>query len=170
MSQPVDHPRRVPRAGRAPVGTGTHAPAERVSAKPTAVSPVAERPPRAPRRSRKEQRRHARVVIRKLGPWSVFKMSVIFYVCVMLIMLGAGVILYGMLSAMGLIDSLEDLANELGFGPGFTVHGDWLFVRGMWYGVALVVVGSIVNVFVAFLYNLISDLVGGVEVTLAERR
>ncbi|HEU4354164.1 MAG TPA: DUF3566 domain-containing protein [Actinomycetota bacterium] len=141
-----------------------------VTEKPGSVAPVAERPPKPPKSSRKEQRRHARVVVRKVGPWSVFKMSVIFYVCVMLVMLGAGVILFGMLSAMGLIDSLEDLANELGFGPGFTVHGDWLFVRGLWYGVALVVVGSIINVFVAFLYNLISDLVGGVEVTLTERR
>lgn len=170
MSQPVEHPRRTPRAGRTPVATGADAPTGPVSEKPTPVSPVAERRPKAPRPSRKEQRRHARVVIRKVGPWSVFKMSVIFYVCVMLVLLGAGVILYGMLSAMGLIDSLEDLANELGFGPGFTVHGDWLFIRGIWYGVALVVVGSIINVFVAFLYNLISDLVGGVEVTLTERR
>jgi len=84
------------------------------------------------------------VVVRKVGPWSVFKMSVIFYVCVMLVLLGAGRHPVRMLSAMGLIDSLEDLANELGFGPGFTVHGDWLFIRGLWYGVALVVVGSVI--------------------------
>ena len=30
-------------------------------------------------------------------------------------------------------------------------------------------VWSVINVFVAFLYNLISDIVGGVEVTLAEK-
>ena len=34
----------------------------------------------------------------------------------------------------------------------------------------MVVVWSLINVFVAFLYNLISDLVGGIEITLAERR
>jgi hypothetical protein len=34
----------------------------------------------------------------------------------------------------------------------------------------MVVVWSLINVFVVFLYNLISDLVGGVEITLAERR
>jgi hypothetical protein len=32
-----------------------------------------------------------------------------------------------------------------------------------------VVVWSVINVFVAMLYNLISDIIGGVEVTLAER-
>jgi hypothetical protein len=170
MSQPVEQPRRPPRAGRAPAAADADASTGPVSDRPAPVGPVRARPAKAPKPTRKEQRRHARVVIRKVGPWSVFRMSVIFYFCVMLVLLGAGVILFGMLSAMGLIDSLEDLADELGFGPGFTVHGDWLFVRGMWYGLALVVVGSIVNVFVAFLYNLISDLVGGVEVTLSERR
>ena len=34
----------------------------------------------------------------------------------------------------------------------------------------MVVFGAVVNLFVAFLYNLISNFVGGVEVTLAERR
>ncbi len=34
----------------------------------------------------------------------------------------------------------------------------------------MVVVWSLINVFVAVLYNLIADLVGGIEVTLAERR
>ena len=41
----------------------------------------------------------------------------------------------------------------------------WLFVagcgRGRWSGL---------TVFVALLYNLISDILGGVEVTLAEKR
>ena len=30
-------------------------------------------------------------------------------------------------------------------------------------------VWSVINVFVAFLYNLISDIVGGIDVTLAEK-
>ena len=96
-------------------------------------------------------------------------MSVIFYVCVMLVMLGAGVILFGMLSAMGLIDSSRTWPTNWASSPDspFTVILG-CSSRGL-YGVALVVVGSIINVFVAFLYNLISDLVGGIEVTLAER-
>jgi hypothetical protein len=34
----------------------------------------------------------------------------------------------------------------------------------------MVVLWTLINVFVAFLYNLISDIVGGIEVTLSERR
>jgi hypothetical protein len=32
------------------------------------------------------------------------------------------------------------------------------------------VIGSALSVFIAILYNLISDLIGGIEVTLVERR
>ena len=37
-------------------------------------------------------------------------------------------------------------------------------------GCVFTVVWSVINVFIAFLYNLISDIVGGIEVTLAEKR
>ena len=42
----------------------------------------------------------------------------------------------------------------------------WLFIGGC-VGVAI---WSCINVFVAIMYNLISDIVGGIEVTLADRR
>ena len=42
----------------------------------------------------------------------------------------------------------------------------WLLLAGL----GNVIVWSLVNVFVAFLYNLISDVVGGIEVTLAQKR
>jgi len=36
-------------------------------------------------------------------------------------------------------------------------------------GLAMVLIWSLINLFIAFLYNLISDVIGGIEVTLAER-
>jgi len=109
-------------------------------------------------------------VIRKISPWSVFKMSVIFYLCVMLVLLGAGMILYGMLGAIGALDSTTRLIRDLFAEETFVINGGWLFSRGLMFGLLMVVVWSLINVFVVFLYNLISDLVGGVEITLAERR
>jgi hypothetical protein len=110
------------------------------------------------------------VVVRKVGPWSVFKLSLVFYFCVMLVLLGAGIILYGMLGAIGALDSTTRLIRDLFADETFVINGRWLFSRGLTIGLVLVVVWSLINVFIAFLYNLISDLVGGVEVTLAERR
>jgi Transmembrane domain of unknown function (DUF3566) len=147
---------------------------------PTAVTPPTPTPTpqqqQAARRSVRGAPRRTRVVVRKVGPWSVLKFSLLFYFCVMLIVYFALMIIYSILSAVGAIDSLGRLlgyvfatGNDNGpqavvirFGSVFS----WLFLIGL----ANVVLWSLINVFVAFLYNLISDVVGGVEVTLAEKR
>ena len=130
------------------------------------------RPPRmrsAPRRTR--------VVVRKVGPLSVLKFSLLFYLCLMLIVLFAMVIVYGVLAAAGAIDSLETVLGYV-FGTGTTstggaepieIDGGSLFMWGLFGGLTFVAVWSVINVFIAMLYNLISDIIGGVEVTLAER-
>jgi hypothetical protein len=152
-------------------------PVERTPSDQTSATAVPERPsgtppPPAPatRERHKVKRRHARVMVRKVAPWSVFKVSLIFYACVVLVLLGAMVILYGMLGAIGALDSVTRLIRDLFADQTFVINGNWLFSRGLAVGLVMVVVWSLINVFVAFLYNLISDLVGGVEVTLAERR
>lgn len=122
------------------------------------------------RRFRRPRSRQARVVIRKVGPWSVLKFSLLFYLCVMAVILGALVILYGVLGAIGALDSVTELIRDLFGDQRFEIQGDWLFSRGLMIGLGMVVLWTLINVFVAFLYNLISDVVGGIEVTLSERR
>jgi Transmembrane domain of unknown function (DUF3566) len=139
------------------------------------------RPPAQTRLPRRGVRR-TRVEIRRVGPFSVLKFSMIFYFCVFLVIYLALAIIWAILSASGVIDSLEVLLGsifpatsptgeistrgappiEIDSGQLFT----WLFVAGC-IGVA---VWSVINVFVAVMYNLISDIVGGIEVTLADRR
>ena len=125
------------------------------------------------KRSRKwgrKRTRQARVVIRKVGPWSVLKVSFFFYLCIMAVIVGAFVILYGVLGAIGALDSMTRLIRDLFADQTFEIHGDWLFSRGLMVGLGMVVLWTLINVFVAFLYNLISDIVGGIEVTLTERK
>jgi hypothetical protein len=116
--------------------------------------------------------RRAQVVVRRVSPWSVLKFSLLFYFCLMLVFLFALIILYWVLGAIGVIDSVSHTLSELGFGPrtGFRFHGEWIFSRLFLIGLVGVVVWSLVNMFVAILYNLVSDVVGGVQITLAERR
>jgi hypothetical protein len=135
----------------------------------TVAEPVA--PPAAPPRGSVRRRaRQTRVVLRKVGPWSVFKFSLLFYFCVMLVILLALGMLYAILGAVGAIDSVTRLARDLFADPSFQINGGWVFTRLSVIGLAMVVVWSLINVFVVFLYNLISDVVGGIEVTLTERR
>jgi len=132
--------------------------------------PAPQEPARAGRGHRRKAR-HARVVVRKVGPWSVLKISFLFYMCVMAVIMGALVILYGLLGAIGALGSLRSLIQDL-FYPGlsFQIDGGWLFTRGLAIGLGMVVVWTLINVFVAFLYNLLADVVGGIEITLSERR
>jgi hypothetical protein len=141
--------------------------------------------PRVATRLPRRGARRTRVEIRRLGPFSVLKFSLIFYFCVFLVIYLALAIIWAILSASGVIHSLEQLLGdvfpsgsgisptnqlstkgspplEINTGQVFT----WLFVAGC----VGVVVWSFINVFVAVIYNLISDIVGGVEVTLADRR
>jgi len=132
---------------------------------PAAVRAERRRPQRTELRSRQ-----ARVVVRKLGPWSVLKISFLFYLCVMLVIVGAMMILYAILGAIGALDSLTRLIRDLFADQSFRINGGWLFSRGLAIGFGMVVLWTLVNVFVVFLYNLLSDIVGGIEVTLSERR
>ena len=129
--------------------------------------------------------RRTRVEVRRVGPLSVLKFSLIFYFCVFLVIYLALAIIWAILSASGVIDSLEELLGTIfpsgsGLSPTKQISTGrpqpiaidtgqvftWLFFAGC-VGVAI---WSLINVFVAVMYNLISDIVGGVEVTLADRR
>jgi hypothetical protein len=142
------------------------------------------RPPVETRLPRRGVRR-TRVEVRRVGPFSVLKFSLIFYFCIFLVVYLSLAIIWGILSASGAIDSLEQLlgvifpsgaaqspTGELSTGaapPLEIVTGQlftWLFIGGC----VGVVIWSCINVFIAVMYNLISDIVGGVEVTLADRR
>ena len=114
--------------------------------------------------------RRTRVVIRRVEPWSVLKFSLLFYFCLMLVFLLAFLILYWMLGLLGVLDSTADLLGGLLGDKSFRINGAWIFSRLFLMGLIGVVIWSVVNLFVSVLYNLISDLVGGIQVTLGERR
>jgi hypothetical protein len=142
---------------------------------------------RAPAQTRLPKRgaRRTRVEIRRVGPVSVLKFSLIFYFCVFLVVYLALAIIWVILSASGVIDSLEQLLGTIfpsGAGisptdqvstrgaPPIQIDTGQLFTWLFFAGCVGVVIWSFINVFVAVMYNLISDIVGGVEVTLADRR
>ena len=121
-------------------------------------------------------------MMKRIGPWSVFKYSLLFYFCVLIVLLIAGTILYNILGAIGVIDSITKSVDTLLYQSQqssttgttapqiFHINGFWLLSRAFAVGLVMVVFWSLVKLLVTFMYNLISDLVGGIEVTLTERR
>lgn len=112
--------------------------------------------------------RQTRLVLRKISPWTVFRFSILFYFALMVVMLVAGTILYFLLSLVGILDSITNLIRDLFADRAFSISGLWLFVRGVGLGLVSVVGWSVVNLFGALLYNVIADLVGGIEVSLGD--
>jgi Transmembrane domain of unknown function (DUF3566) len=113
--------------------------------------------------------RRAQVVLHRINAWTVLRVSLLFYFCVMVILVFALSILYWMLGSMGVLTNVSDLlANIFAQDKSYAIDGGWLFVRALVVGAGWVVVWSLVNMFLALLYNLISDVVGGIKITLAE--
>jgi hypothetical protein len=126
------------------------------------------------RLSRREQKqlgrlraRKVRRVVRHIEPWSVFKLSLLFYICLYITLEVAGLLLWNLAVSAGTIDNIIDFVNDLGGGE-LTIDGSVIFRASVIAGGVLVIAGSLFNVLLAVLFNLISDLVGGIRVTVIE--
>jgi hypothetical protein len=126
----------------------------------------------ASRQELRAQARRTRVVVRHVGPVSVLKLSLIFYFCVWLIVYFGLMIAFGIASSLGVVDKTAQFWGKLfsDAGENFTINGNWIFTRLFLIGSGMVAVAALLNLIVTFLYNLISDVVGGLEVTLSEKR
>jgi uncharacterized membrane protein len=140
-------------------------------AKPTFE--VWERDEPATERGRGPAPRRVRVAIRRVSPLSVLKVSLVFYFCMMLVILVGFGILYAVLSAAGILDSIAELLTGVGFGDAqgdFELNTGYIFRTLFLVGMVSTALWAAFTVFVAFLYNLIADLLGGIEVSLVEKR
>jgi hypothetical protein len=118
--------------------------------------------------------RRARLQLRHIDTWSALKISLVLSIALFFIWMVAVGVLYGVLSALGVFDTLNELFGQLGSASGSEVAGD-VVTPGVVFGGAAVI-GAINIVLLTalctvgtFIYNLCSDLVGGLELTLSER-
>jgi hypothetical protein len=185
------------------------------------------RPAGAPRKGRVRARKVRRIV-RHIEPWSVLKISVLFFISLFVILCVASAVLWNAARSAGTIDSVESFITSLGFGNcediegaettpsttsttvagpvdqldpesspdstvveppddastlpdedgdcaegqvlvgGFEFEDQRIFQAFLLGGVVLVLAGSAGAVVMALLFNLISDLTGGVRVTVLE--
>ncbi len=231
-----------PTSGTATSGTPIfHGEVERVAATTTGL-PVTAHPPEArspqgaaapggaPPRAGMVRARKVHRVLRHIEPWSVLKLSVLFYAALFLIVCVASGLLWGAARASGTIDNVESFVTSVGgFGncepingeasvtastvpaatssdevdqldaagpesagpdpgaPGAATPGDEdgcregerlvgqfrfedarIFLALGLAGIVLVLAGSAANVVMVLLFNLMSDLTGGVRVTVLE--
>ena len=106
-------------------------------------------------------------IIRDIDPWSVFKVGLVFHFVAYLIMLVALVLLWSVASATGTIDNIQQFMKSFGW-ESFEFKGGQLFVNVMILGLLGVVLATALWVLAVTIFNLITDLVGGIRVTVLE--
>lgn len=171
-----------PGAGRRPASTGAagavaSAPAVPAPSPPaTAPSPVTgwadhvtavsaspglRRPGRTPR-----VRRVTRV-LRHVDPWSMFKVALVFSLVGYLVVLTSGVLLWQVADSTGTLDNVERWFTQFGWET-FELHGDEIFRNAWIIGLFAAVACTGGLVLAATVFNLVSDIVGGIRVTVLE--
>ena len=118
--------------------------------------------------------RRARLQLRHIDTWSALKISLVLSIALFFIWMVAVGVLYGVLNALGVFETLNDLFGQVGSVSGNEATGD-VITPGVVFGGAAII-GAINIVLLTalctvgtFIYNLCSDLVGGLEITLSER-
>jgi len=174
----VPSPAGSPASGQQPVSATQSIPTGGVRAQSASAGPagpgVAARPRgkgggkggRGPRR--------ARLQLRHIDTWSAFKISFVLAVALFFIWMVAIGILYGVLSGLGVFNTLNDLFGQLGSASGSKSTSN-VITPGIVLGGAAVI--GAINIILmtalctvgTFIYNMCADLVGGLEVTLSER-
>lgn len=129
---------------------------------------------RKPRRVRVPKARRMRLSIVKFDPWSVAKVSFMLGIANGIIQVVCATILWWMLDAIGVFDKVSSLVNSTGLTgkTGFNVSA----ILSMGQVVSAVTIFAIfelvliviIAVVCAFLYNVVSSLVGGLHVVLGD--
>ncbi|MCW2566329.1 MAG: hypothetical protein JWN54_426, partial [Mycobacterium sp.] len=122
--------------------------------------------------------RRARLQLKRIDPWSIMKFSFAVSLVLFVVMVVATSVLYVILDGLGVFASLNDTVGNFTSGSGDSSAdagvGLVITAKGVIGGAALLgilnmVLFTALATLGAFIYNVCSDLVGGVEVTLAER-
>ncbi|MCW2610756.1 MAG: Protein of unknown function transrane, partial [Cryptosporangiaceae bacterium] len=156
------------RPASAPPGTARGSVGEAVRNARATVTAAAARSPR-----------RAKLQLKRIDPWSVMKFSFAVSLVMFVVTVVATSVLYVILDGMGVFASVNDLvSNFLTSGTSDGTAGSNVNVvitaKGVIGGAALLgilnmVLFTAIATLSAFVYNVCSDLVGGIEVTLAER-
>lgn len=121
---------------------------------------VAGRPGRRPGRAR------SRVAVRHLDVGSVAKMSVLFYLVVLVVIVVAAVLLWVAADVFGTLPSIEKSVRTLFSLRKFRLHPGAVALYTAAAGAVIAMVGTLANILLSLIYNLIADVVGGIRVEL----
>lgn len=105
--------------------------------------------------------------VRYIDPWSVFRVALVAHLVLYVVLLLAGVLLWNVANATGTVDNVERFMESFGW-ESFEFKGGELFHQAWVLGLFAVVGLTGLVVLAVTTFNLITDLVGGVRLTVLE--
>jgi hypothetical protein len=169
---PRTPPRKpTPERSAEPAGTGGTSGPSRSATEAREARETRENRMQVSRRARGPVR--ASMQIRRIDPWSTLKVSLMLSVALFFVWMIAIAFLYLVLGGMGvwakLNSNVGDLLNNTSGSSGELVSSGTIFGGAVLIGLVNIVLITSMATIAAFVYNLATDLIGGIEVTLADR-
>ncbi len=112
--------------------------------------------------------RRVRRLVRHVEPWSVLKIGLVFYLCVWGMSVIAFSMIWGAASDAGTIQKFESFIEQLFALETFEFNTEQIFRIFILGGLVMVVGGTAITVVLVVVFNLISDLMGGIRITVIE--
>ena len=118
--------------------------------------------------------RRARLVLRRVDPWSVFKLALVISTALLVVAVVAVLVLYLVLEGVGFFDSVTSVVNTLtgseddAGGLELALSAGRVLAVTALLGAVYVLLTTALATLGAVLYNVCADLTGGLEVTLTE--
>ncbi|HVM40531.1 MAG TPA: DUF3566 domain-containing protein, partial [Acidimicrobiia bacterium] len=103
-----------------------------------------------------------------LDAGSVFRLSLGLYLAVFAVVLGAGILFWFLLSAVGVVGQIEGFLGELLGYEDYQFLGWRILQYFVLLGLLWVTVAAAVTALLTILYNRVSKVVGGIQVSLEE--
>ncbi len=115
---------------------------------------------------------HVHLTLTRVDPWSVLKTSFLLSVALCIALVVCSLVFWLVLNMVGVFGAIENFLSDLGAESLTSLLSYVSLPRFISYavivGVLNVVLFTALGVLLAFLYNVISSLVGGVRVTLMD--
>jgi hypothetical protein len=108
-----------------------------------------------------------RLTVRRVDPWSVFVMSLLLTLFLAVMTVVAGLVLYVVLEALGVPESINNNVNDVKGGGDVITFGRFVGVSAL-VAAANVVFLTGMATLGAVLYNLCATFAGGVDLTITE--
>ena len=120
------------------------------------------------RRSARLEARKVRRLIRHVDPWSALKASLLFFLSLWLVVMIAAVIVWTVARGSGTVDKVQSFVeSNLGISD-WKLDGNFLFRQFGLVGLIITFALTLATTISAMVFNLISDIIGGVWITVVE--